>query len=110
VRILCHSDGYFEPIVGDLMEFGVDAINPLQPKYMDVASIQRRFGPRLAFWGTVGRQTASSFAKPEEIRLDLNERIETLDRAGLAMCPAHDIDEPVVPWQNIIALESYGKG
>jgi hypothetical protein len=32
VRILFQCDGYFEPIVGDLMEIGVNAINPLQPE------------------------------------------------------------------------------
>jgi uroporphyrinogen decarboxylase len=71
---------------------------------MDVASIRRRFGPRLAFWGTVGRQTTFSFAKPEEIRLEVNERIETLGRAGLVLCPAHDIDETDISWQNIISF------
>jgi uroporphyrinogen decarboxylase len=113
VRVLYHSDGYFEPIIGDLMEIGVSAINPLQPEYMDAVSIRRRFGPRLAFWGTVGRQTTFSFAKPEEIRMEVKERIETLGRAGLILCPAYDIDEPDIPWQNVMAFlqaaEEYGK-
>lgn len=114
VRVLYHSDGYFEPIIGDLVEIGVNAINPLQPEYMDAASIRRRFGPRLAFWGTVGRQTTFSLAKPEAIRQEVKERIETLGREGLVLCPAYDIDEPDVPWQNIVAFlqaaEMYGKG
>ena len=61
LRMLFHSDGYFEPIVGDLIEIGVNAINPLQPEHMDAARIRRQFGPRLALWGTVGRQTTFSF-------------------------------------------------
>ena len=68
LRVLFHSDGYFEPIVGDLIEIGVNAINPLQPEHMDAAAIRRRFGPRLALWGTVGQQTTLSFATPDEIR------------------------------------------
>jgi uroporphyrinogen decarboxylase len=104
VRVLYHSDGCFEPIVGDLMEIGVNAINPLQPEYMDAVSIRRRFGTRLALWGTIGRQTTFSFAKPEEIRMEVKERIETLGRAGLVLCPAYDIDEPDIPLQNVMAF------
>lgn len=112
LRVLYHSDGYFEPIVGDLMEIGVNAINPLQPDHMDAARIRRRFGPRLALWGTVGHHTTFSFATPDEIRQEVKHRIETLGRAGLILCPAYDIDEPDIPWENIAAFleaaETYG--
>ena len=112
LRVLYHSDGYFEPIVGDLVEIGVNAINPLEPEHMDAAYLRRQFGPRLALWGTVGRQTTFSFASPDEIRREVRERIDTLGRAGLILCPAYDIDEPDIPWANIIAfieaVEVYG--
>ncbi len=112
LRIVYHSDGYFEPIVGDLMEIGVNAINPLQPDHMDAARIRQRFGPQLALWGTVGHQTTFSFAKPDAIRREVKHRIETLGRAGLILCPAYDIDEPDIPWDNIAAfleaVKAYG--
>lgn len=104
LRVLYHSDGCFEPIVGDLMEIGVNAINPLQPEYMDAENIRRRFGPRLALWGTLGRQTTFSFAKPDEIRAEVRQRIETLGPSGLILSPAYDIDEPDVPRENILAF------
>ena len=104
LRVLYHSDGYFEPIVGDLMEIGVNAINPLQPDHMDAARIRRRFGPRLALWGAVGHHTTFSFAKPDAIRSEVKHRIETLGRAGLILCPAYDVDEPDIPWDNIAAF------
>ena len=102
--VLFHSDGYFEPIVGDLVEIGVNAINPLQPDHMDPVRIRRRFGPQLALWGTVGRQTTFSFATPDEIRHEVKQRIESLGRAGLVLCPAYDIDEPDIPWANVAAF------
>ncbi len=112
LRILYHSDGYFEPIVGDLMEIGVNAINPLQPDHMDAARIRQRFGPRLALWGTVGHHTTFSFATPDAIRQEVKYRIETLGRAGLILSPAYDIDEPDIPWENVAAfleaVEVYG--
>lgn len=104
LRILYHSDGYFEPIIPDLIEIGVNAINPLQPDHMDAARIRRRFGSRLALWGTVGTHTAFSFHSPDQIRKEVKMRVDTLGRAGLIMGPAYDIDEPDIPWEN---LESF---
>jgi len=104
LRVLYHSDGHIEPILDDLVEIGVDAINPVQPEHMDARRIRRRFGRRLALWGTVGRQTTFAFASPDEIRAEVRERIETLGRAGLVLCPAYDVDEPDVPWANVAAF------
>ena len=112
LRLLFHSDGSFEPILEDLVEIGFNAINPLQPEYMDAVGIRRRFGSRLALWGTVGHQTTFSFATPEEIRQEVKVRIETLGRAGLVLSPAYDIDEPDIPRENIAAfltaVDEYG--
>jgi len=104
LRILYHSDGHIEPILGDLVEIGVNAINPVQPEHMDALRIRRRFGPRLALWGTIGRHTTFSFASPNEIRDEVRERILALGRAGLVLCPAYDVDEPDVPWENVDAF------
>jgi uroporphyrinogen decarboxylase len=112
LRVLFHSDGYFEPIVGGLMEIGVNAINPLQPEHMDAVRIRQRFGPKLALWGTVGLQTTFSFSTPDDIRQEVRQRIDTLGRAGLILCPAYDIDEPDIPWANVAAfleaVQAYG--
>jgi uroporphyrinogen decarboxylase len=62
------------------------------------------FRPRLALWGTVGRQTTFSFAQPDDIRREVRERIETLGRAGLILCPAYDADEPDIPRENVAAF------
>lgn len=112
LRVLYHSDGYIMPILDDLMEIGVNALNPVQPEYMDAAQIRRRYGPRLALWGTVGHQGTLSFGTPEQIRQEVQRRIQTLGRAGLILCPAYDIDEPDIPWENIdaflLAVRQYG--
>jgi len=104
VRVVYHSDGWYEPIVGDLIDIGVNAINPVQPEHMDAAHIRRRFGTRIAFWGTVGHQTTFAHGTPEDIRREVRERIATLGRAGLVLCPAYDVPWPEVPWANIAAF------
>jgi uroporphyrinogen decarboxylase len=112
LHVLFHSDGYYEPIIDDLIEIGMDGINPLQPEHMDAARIRRRYGPRLVLWGTVGRQTTFNMGGPDEIRREVQYRIDTLGRAGLVLSPAYDIDEPDVPWRNVLAFleaaEAYG--
>jgi len=110
--VLYHSDGMIEPILDGLIEIGVNALNPVQPEYMDAQALRRRYGSRLTLWGTVGRQTTFSFGSPEEIRREVQSRIETLGHAGLVLCPAYDIDEPDIPWGNIAAfleaVQQYG--
>jgi uroporphyrinogen decarboxylase len=108
LRVIYHSDGHIEPILDDLVEIGIQGINPVQPEHMDAVRIRRRFGSRLALWGTVGRQTTFSFASPADIRREVRERVSTLGPAGLVLCPAYDIDEPDVPWANIAAFLEAG--
>jgi uroporphyrinogen decarboxylase len=102
--VLFHSDGFFTPIIPDLIEIGVQAINPLQPDHMDAGAIRAAFGSKLVLWGTVGHHTTFSMGNPESIRAEVAERIRSLGREGLILCPAYDIDEPDVPWKNVAAF------
>ena len=108
-----HSDGYIEPIIGDLIEIGVYILNPVQPECMDPAALKREYGDRLAFWGTIGTQTTMPHGTPEEVRRVVKERIETVGPEGLLLAPTHVL-EPDVPWDNIVAFveaaEEYGAG
>lgn len=104
ILVLFHSDGFFTPIIPDLIEIGVQAINPLQPDHMDAGAIRAAFGSQLVLWGTVGHHTTFSFGSPEAIRAEVAERIRSLGREGLILCPAYDIDEPDVPWENVAAF------
>jgi uroporphyrinogen decarboxylase len=104
LRVLYHSDGWYEPIVGDLIDIGVQAIHPLQPAHMDAVHVRRRFGPRLALWGTVGHQNTFQWGTPDDVRREVKRRIETLGRAGLVLCPAYDLDESDVCRRNVAAF------
>ncbi len=100
--VLYHSDGDFTALVPDLMEIGVNAINPVQPDCIDAAALRRRFGPGPAFWGTVGSATLWDAGSPDAIRRDVRDRIATLGPAGLLLCPAYDVD--FTPLQNLEAF------
>jgi len=110
--ILYHSDGNIEPIIPDLIEIGVDILNPVQPECMDPARLKREYGNHLAFWGTIGTQTTMPLGAPEEVKAVVKERIETVGQGGgLLLAPTHVI-EPDVPWENVMAffeaVEEYG--
>jgi uroporphyrinogen decarboxylase len=109
IRVIYHSDGHIEPILDDLVELGISAVNPLQPEHMDALRIRRRYGSRLALWGTVGRQTTFAFGTADDIEREVRTRIETLGRVGLILCPAYDVDEPDVPWSNVAAFLEAGR-
>lgn len=112
IRILYHSDGYIEPIIPDLIEIGVNAINPVQPDVMDPAALKQKYGTKLAFWGTVGTASDWMYGSPSAIESEVKERIETVGKGGgLVIGPAYDL-EPQVKWENVLAfvkaVQKYG--
>lgn len=102
IIVFYHSDGDFSLIVPDLVEIGVDVINPVQPDCMDAAALKRTFGGRLALWGTVGTAALWDWGKPDDIRAEVRHRARTLGPEGLLLCPAYDID--FAPPANLLAF------
>jgi uroporphyrinogen decarboxylase len=111
--IFYHSDGFIEPMIPELIEIGVNVLNPVQPECMDPEKLKKEYGDKLAFWGTIGTQTTMPFGSPEDVKNAVRKRIETVGKGGgLVLSPTHVI-EPDVPWENLVAffeaLEEYGK-
>ncbi len=99
-----HSDGFIEPVIPELSEIGIQALNPLQPECMDPAVIKQRYGDRLAFWGSMGLQHTLPFGTPEQVAAEVKLRIETVGRGGgLYLAPTHVI-APEVPYENLFAF------
>ncbi len=98
-----HSCGYIAPFIPDLIEVGVDVLNPVQPECMKFSEIHARFGEKLSFWGALGTQTLFPFGTPEEV---YKETLHTLGiagrKGGLLATPTHLV-EPEVPLENILA-------
>jgi uroporphyrinogen decarboxylase len=100
--IFYHCDGDFTQLIPDLVDIGVNVINPVQPDCMDGAAIKREFGDRLAMWGTVGSAGLWDRGTPDQIRREVRRCIETLGPHGLLLAPAYDID--FAPFENIVAF------
>ncbi len=98
-----HSDGNIERIIPDLIEVGVEILNPVQPECMDPFKIKQLYGDRLTFRGCLGTQTVMPFGKPDEVRETCEKLIADVGKGGgLILSPSHVL-EPEVPWENIEA-------
>ncbi|NLH71859.1 MAG: hypothetical protein GX456_02255 [Verrucomicrobia bacterium] len=104
VFVCYHSDGNVEPAVPDLIEIGVDVLNPVQPECLDVVGLHKKYGRAICFWGTVSVQRTMPFASPEQVKAEVAHRIRTIGASGgLILSPAHRLG-PEVPWANIVAF------
>jgi len=98
-----HSCGYVEPFINELIEVGVDVLNPVQPECMDFKEIHDKYGDRISFNGTIGTQKIMPFGTPEQVKAEVKRNLDIAGtKGGLFCCPTHLL-EPEVPWENIEA-------
>jgi uroporphyrinogen decarboxylase len=109
--VFLHCDGGIRPMLPDLIELGVDILNPIQPHAtgMEPAGLKRDFGARLTFHGGVDTQRTLPFGTPAEVAAEVCERIAVLGRGGgYILAPVHTV-EPDVPLENILAVYAAAK-
>jgi uroporphyrinogen decarboxylase len=100
--VFYHSDGDFTRLLPDLVELGVNVVNPLAPDCMDATAIRRAFGERLALWGTIGTAVTWDLGTPAQMREEVKQRIESVGKSGLLLSPAYDLD--FAPRENVAAF------
>jgi uroporphyrinogen decarboxylase len=104
ILVFYHSDGNVWDAVPDLIDAGVDVLNPVQPECMDPAKVKDTFGSELSFFGTISVQETMPFGTPDDVRGEVKLRMETIGRnGGLLLAPSHVL-QPDTPWENIVAL------
>jgi uroporphyrinogen decarboxylase len=105
--LLLHSCGSVYELIPDIIECGIDAINPVQVSaaHMDTKKLKREFGRDLVFWGGgCDTQWVLPHGKPEEIRDEVKRRVDDLaPGGGFVFCQVHNI-QPDVPPENILAM------
>ena len=113
ILIFYHGDGNLEQIVPDLIDAGVDVLNPIQPECVDPFRLKELYGDRLSFWGGIGTQTIMPFGTSEEIYQTCKDLIQKVGKGGgLGLAPTHVL-EPEVPYENLEAFlkaaHTYGR-
>ncbi len=105
-KVAHHSCGSIKPIIPDLIQCGLDILNPVQPDVhdMDRRELKQTFGDRLCFHGSISIQRTLPFGTPDDVRDEVRERFETLGPGGgFIFCTAHNIQADT-PTENIVAL------
>ncbi len=102
IIVFYHSCGYIEPLIPDLIDAGIDTLNPIQSECMDFADIWEKYHDKLTFHGTIGTQTVMPFGTPDEVRETVWRNLDIAKDGGLIAAPTHML-EPEVPWANVRA-------
>jgi len=106
-KVLFHSCGSIYRLIPQIVEMGVDILNPIQTNAtnMDPRRLKSEFGNRLVFWGGgVETQTTLPSGTPEQVRQQVRERISILGvGGGYVFAPTQDIQADVPP-ENLVAM------
>ncbi len=104
ILVYYHSDGNIEEVIPDLIEIGVDIINPIQPESMDVAEIKAKYGKHFTLHGTISIQETLPHGTIDDVRREVMERIELCSKdGGLILAPANHVQNDT-PLENIIEI------
>jgi uroporphyrinogen decarboxylase len=104
-RTMMHMCGCSRAFLPRLIDMGLDVYDVVQPTTpeMDIAVLQREFGDRLTFCGSVCVQTTLAFGSAEEVVREVERRKNLFPKGGLFLGPTHAI-QVGSPVENIIAL------
>jgi uroporphyrinogen decarboxylase len=105
-KVLMHSDGSVYGIIPDLIDIGVEALNPVQVSANDMGSerLKAEFGDSLCFWGAIDTHWALPSGTPEDVRNEVKTRMQHLaPGGGYVMASVHNIQADVPP-ENIVAM------
>ncbi len=103
IIVLYHSCGFVTPFIPDLLDAGIDVLNPVQPECMDFEELHATYGDVLSFHGTLGTQTTMPFGSPDDVKAVVERNLKIAGtRGGLWVAPTHML-EPEVPYENVKA-------
>jgi len=107
VKVMLHCCGGIRPLLPDLIEAGLDAVNPVQVTCagMDAALLKADFGDKITFWGGgCDTRFVLSKATPDDIRQHVRRQVEILNRGGgFVFQQVHNVLADVPP-ENVIAM------
>jgi uroporphyrinogen decarboxylase len=107
LKVFYHTDGAAEPLIGPLIDCGIDILNPIQHVCpgMDPSHLKKTYGNRVIFHGGVDNQKVLPFGTPDEVRREARMLLNTLGsgREGLILASCHNV-QAGTPVENILAM------
>ena len=109
ILVFYHSDGDVREVIPDLIEIGVDILNPIQPDCMDPAEIKKHYGDKLTLHGGISVQETLPFGSEEEVAQEVARRIRDCGYGGgYILAPSNRIT-PDVTLRNVVAVYESAK-
>lgn len=103
-KVFVHSCGCITRILPDLVEAGVDCLNPVQPECMDISALKRDFGDKLTFYGAISTQQTLPYGTVQDVIRETERVIELMNKqGGYITAPSQGIQADV-PYENLRAL------
>lgn len=106
-KVMFHSCGDVYPLVGDLVEIGVDILNPVQTSAGDLSDLERlksQFGKNLTFCGAIDSHRILPHGTPEDVRTEVDRVVQILGPGGGYLAGAVHTIMNDVPAENILAM------
>jgi uroporphyrinogen decarboxylase len=110
-KLLFHSCGSVVDVLDDLIDIGVDALTPVQvsARGMDTKRLKREWGRKLVFWGGIDTQQVLPHGSVDDVKAEVERRIEDLGPGGgYVLCAVHNV-QPEVPIENIVAMYRHAR-
>jgi uroporphyrinogen decarboxylase len=98
--LFLHSCGSIYSFIPDLIELGVDIINPVQvsAKNMESKKLKREFGADNTLWGGIDTQRVLPMGTPDEVEAEVKKRIKDFaPGGGYVFAASHNIQADVKP-------------
>ena len=105
-KLFFHCCGSIYPIIEDLIEIGIDILNPIQPqaKDMDPIQLKKEFGERIVLWGGIDVQGYLINGSSDLVSREVKDLVKVMVKdGGYVAAPSHNIQEDI-PCENIISL------
>jgi len=102
-KVFYHSCGAIAPIINDLIEIGIDILNPFQvsAEGMNPEELKKSFGNKLSFWGGIDTQSILPFGTTKEVSQEVKRVTSIMNKnGGYILSAVHNI-QPEVPPENI---------
>ncbi len=101
-----HDDGSCRRIIPELIEAGIDLLNPLQWRCpgMEREGLKKDFGSRIVLHGGVDNQFTLPFGTVADVRQEVLDNLWILgEGGGYILAPCHNI-QPITPPENVVAM------
>jgi uroporphyrinogen decarboxylase len=115
LKIMFHTDGSVLPLIDDMIDMGVDILNPVQTsveELRDTAALKSRYGDRICFHGAMDVQNVLINSTPDQVRMEVKKRLRDLGtNGGFMIATCHNINTDIPPENLKVmfeAIQQYG--